>query len=214
MPFIRDCLMLLLTPSGRASHMPYVVGGVIVRVVAGWASYHVFNAEEGDPSGIYAFFALASVWMWFCLCSRRLHDSGSSNMIMIPLLIAEVCILLSVLDTSWIEQSEDPLGTAATIYGADRLVHLIAWGLGSYLLKAESQSGDNAFGAPFGEHANGGWRTSQTPNLQTTHSAVGASRIARLDAGDRMKTQRTESTGGGLPRRAQQSAPRKGFGKR
>ena len=216
-PFIRDCLMLLLTPSGRASHIPFVTGGLIIRVVTIWASVHLANATEDDPAGIFAFLALFSVWMWFCLCSRRLHDSGSSNVIMVPLLIAEVCILLSVLDTSWIARSDDPEGTAAMIWGADRVVNAIACLIGLYIAKSHSDSGDNAYGPPFGEAVNGGWKTSAGSNLQATHAAPGNSTIARLDPNNRRRGGAApENAAGGLPARIQpKSTPRrKGFGQR
>ncbi len=221
MPFLKDCFFLLLTPNGRAGQITYIVGGVVTRMIAMVAWRQLYADAFDNPAGLHAYggvyagLTLAAVWMWFCLCSRRLHDAGISNMIMVPLLVAQVAVVLAMLDPTWLVSPGEGEGPGATIASIAVALDIIMLPLGLYLVKAASDDGDNAYGPPFGEARDRGWTTSDpATNLQTTHRVVGQTKVERRAAGDRAQVG-SGDIAGGLPKRAAApTAGRKGFGKR
>jgi uncharacterized membrane protein YhaH (DUF805 family) len=163
--------------------IPYVVGGIITRVVAALASIKLADCDGGDQAGMYATTALMAVWMWYCVSSRRMHDTGGSNGFLTILMLAEAGLLLCHLFPDQFGARSERAVTMADLLIIQRFLNVAVCAYGTYLFKVPSDPGDNVHGPPFGRARNGGWKVDlpgtgqQLPRSGPPKPAAGIARL-------------------------------------
>ena len=75
-----SALGFLFSPAGRLEPRPFITGAIGVYLV-GAVSLLLTTINVVPRAGVLALVAiqLVTVWVWFCLHSKRLHDGGRSS---------------------------------------------------------------------------------------------------------------------------------------
>ncbi len=98
MPEKSDLIWLFFKTSGRVSRAAYFLGVMLVTIVQAFPIYHFGRAPEGSPESetwwaISAVVFIGSLWPFFALAVKRLHDLDKPAIVSLVLFVPVVSIL-------------------------------------------------------------------------------------------------------------------------
>ncbi len=145
-------LFAVFSPLGRLSPLPFafMVGVLSFTQIYLVGQMSWYGALEGWDG--YATALAITFWMTFCIFSRRLRDTGSSGMIMVPVFFAALGVL--TLSTDPESPLYQVLDNPIVVLWGDiglRLASALYLAIVIYCAKAQGEEGPNAYGPAFGE---------------------------------------------------------------
>lgn len=145
-------LASLLTPAGRISQAPFALVCVLLAFVNLWV--YAQARKVGAPRDLWMAVLLMLIWSKFCIMSRRMHDTGKSGIILIPVLVAALLAFLLSYDqhvAGAFKSAHDRLALYAD-HGV-KVVRALFIAVFVYLIRAPSDEGPNAYGAEWDDVA-------------------------------------------------------------
>lgn len=145
-------ILALLSPRGRLSQFAFAGLAMGLFFVNYYCWHKISVGAQASAYGPYTVAMLIAMWSTFCIFSRRLHDLGSSGIMMVPLLLLSVYAFLVILDPDMFGIDSNKWGKLAAFsdHGV-RLVRGIVIAAFIYCVKAGGESGTNAYGPEFGD---------------------------------------------------------------
>jgi uncharacterized membrane protein YhaH (DUF805 family) len=135
-------LAALLLPTGRINQFGFAILAIVIAVlnVFAWGAVR------------HTIVAFTTIWMTFCIMSRRLHDTGSTGFFLVPVLVLAIFAFLAALDPDIFgsEFRHNAVGILVIEQGVKFVRGLAIAGF-MYCIKAGGQDGDNAYGPEFGD---------------------------------------------------------------
>jgi uncharacterized membrane protein YhaH (DUF805 family) len=142
----------LVHPGGRISPPPFAALAIGLFVVNWYSWRAIMLGQQTDPYGPYTIALLAAMWSTFCLLSRRLHDTGSNGIFLIPLLGLSVVTFMIAIDPELFGVSDgDTDGLAMLAEHGRRIARLLGIAIFVYCVRAAGEEGPNAYGPEFGD---------------------------------------------------------------
>jgi len=145
-------LAALIVPTGRLNQFGFAVLSIVLAFAHVWVYAKVRQGHALDMWGPNAMALFVMLWMMFCIMSRRMHDTGASGFILVPLLIAAMGVFLLGMDRDILgrEFSSNQIGALVVDHGV-KIIRSLAVACFLYLIRAGGEDGDNAYGPEFGD---------------------------------------------------------------
>jgi uncharacterized membrane protein YhaH (DUF805 family) len=145
-------LAALLLPTGRINQFGFAILAILIALanVLVWGAVKQGGSLDSWDWPTYVVFL--TIWMMFCVMSRRLHDTGSSGFILVPVLILAVVAFFASLDPDAFghEFRHNAVGILVIEQGI-KFVRALAIAGFMYCIKAAGEDGENAYGPEFGD---------------------------------------------------------------
>ncbi|MEW6635121.1 MAG: DUF805 domain-containing protein [Pseudomonadota bacterium] len=98
MPEQSDLIWLFFKNSGRVNRAAYFLGVMLVTIVQAFPIYHFERMPEGSPESqvwwlISAVVFIGSLWPFFALAVKRLHDLDRPGIVSLVLFVPVLSIL-------------------------------------------------------------------------------------------------------------------------
>ena len=188
-------LIALVSPFGRINQF----GFAILAIVLGFAHIYIYAQLKFQPGlpmwNGYTITLFVMLWMKFCILSRRLHDTGSNGMFLVPVLFVTAFLYLVAID---------PIGMGMAHVKSGVFQYFVEQGIGLpralliavflYCIRAQGESGPNGYGPEFGQSADdAGGRSSDAHyggNVpQHAYGAIGGGQPASSGWSERRRPQ-------------------------
>lgn len=145
-------LIALISPSGRLGQFPFAFLAVVIAFAHLYIYAKLPHIPGANTWNAYSVTLLALVWCKFCIVSRRLHDTGSNGLIMVPVLIVAAISFTFVIDPSLLgpKHTMDP-GLSALLQQGMRLPRALFIAVFLYCVRAGGETGPNGYGPEFGD---------------------------------------------------------------
>jgi len=138
-------LAALFIPAGRISQAPFALLCIVLAFGNIWV--YAQAKRGGASSDIYMTVLLVLIWMKFCIMSRRMHDTGKSGAILVPILIfAMVAFLLSYDQGAMRTVGRGYSDYSLYLSHGTKIVRALFIAVFIYLIRAPSDDGTNAYG--------------------------------------------------------------------
>lgn len=145
-------LAALITPNGRLSQFAFALLAVVLAFANVWIYGQIRYNPQSAVWNPYTIALFVMIWMKFCIMSRRMHDTGSAGLILVPTLFLAVFAFLCAIDRDMLgaDFGRDA-GTALIVEHGTKIVRTLFIMIFLYLVRAGGEEGENAYGPEFGD---------------------------------------------------------------
>ena len=145
-------LIALINPMGRLGQFHFATLACVLAFAHIYIYAQLTYERPLEPWNFYTTCLFGMLWMKFCILSRRLHDTGSNGLIVVPVLLAAAICYLLVIDPDFAgpEAFRGPIGQFIIDQGM-RIPRLLFIAIFMYCIRAQGEAGENAYGPVFGD---------------------------------------------------------------
>ena len=109
----------------------------------------------------YTITLLVLLWMKFCIISRRMHDTGSSGFVLVPVLVVLAGLYVVIIDPETMGPSAlDSDAAKFVMQHGMRLPRVLLIAIFIYCIRSPGEAGPNGYGPEFGDSDDGTKRAS------------------------------------------------------